>query len=111
MIRPLATATLQDTAIFSRRLGMRWKTFEPSEGILRADGNGHTVDSTTVRSVGVVLHFSIRDPLRYPRSFEELYIPTEPADMMGFGILPGDPNLSIPDHAIGTPAECLARMH
>ncbi|KAL9615765.1 MAG: hypothetical protein Q9204_008671, partial [Flavoplaca sp. TL-2023a] len=37
VIRPLAIATLQDIAIFSRRLGMRWKTFEPSEGILRAE--------------------------------------------------------------------------
>lgn len=51
VIRPLAVATLQDIAVFSRRLGMRWKTFEPSEGALRAEGNGHTLYSTTVRSV------------------------------------------------------------
>ncbi|KAL8997137.1 MAG: hypothetical protein Q9169_003520 [Polycauliona sp. 2 TL-2023] len=109
VIRPLAVATLQDIAIFSRRLGMRWKTFEPSEGILRAEGNHHTVDSTTVRSVGVVVQFSIRNTLSYPRSFEELYIPTEQADKMGFGILPGDDKLHIPDHVIRTPADCLAR--
>ncbi|KAL9024813.1 MAG: hypothetical protein Q9180_007799, partial [Flavoplaca navasiana] len=111
VIRPLAIATLQDIAIFSRRLGMRWKTFEPSEGILRAEGNGHTMDSTIVRSVGLVVQFSISDPLRYHKSFKELFIPTMPADKMGFGILPGDRNLSIPDHTIGTPAECLARTY
>lgn len=109
VIRPLAVATLQDIAVFSRRLGMRWKTFEPSEGALRAGGNGHTLHSTTVRSVGVVARFTMRDPLTYPNSLGELYIPTPPADKMGFGILPGDYSLFIPDHIIGTPADCLAR--
>ena len=113
VIRPLAVATLQDIAVFSRRIGMRWKAFEPSEGALRAEGNGHTLDSTTVRSVGVVVQFTMRDPLfdplLYPNGLEELYIPTAPADKMGFGIVPGDPRLFVPDHVVGTPADCLAR--
>ncbi|KAI4224083.1 MAG: hypothetical protein L6R36_004937 [Xanthoria steineri] len=66
------------------------------------------------RPVGwVVVQFTMRDPLfdplLYPNGLEELYLPTAPADKMGFGIVPGDPRLFVPDHVIGTPADCLAR--
>ncbi|KAL8812958.1 MAG: hypothetical protein Q9223_007164 [Gallowayella weberi] len=143
VIRPLAVMTLHDVALFSRRLGMSWKVFEASRGALHAEGNGHMIDSTTVRSVGTgavamsfllclilglshrcaaqprkpaecwshdpVVQFSIRDPLQSMDSMEHLYIPSEPADKMGFGILPGDPKLHLPDYVIGEPEDCVAR--
>ncbi|KAL8684802.1 MAG: hypothetical protein Q9224_006125 [Gallowayella concinna] len=67
------------------------------------------LDSTTVRSVGTVVQFSIRDPLASTDNMEHLYIPTEPADKMGFGILPGEPKLHLPDYVIGEPEDCVAR--
>ena len=109
VIRPLAVMTLQDIAVFSRRLGMIWKQFEPSQGSLHAEGNGHTVDSTFVRSVGTVAQFSIRDPLNIHNPKEHLYIPSKAADMMGFGILTGDKRMGMSDYVIGTIDDCLAR--
>ena len=57
---------------------------------MRAEGSGHTITSTTVRSTGTILQISVRDALRDlqdPRRRHELYIPSETADKMGFGIV------------------------
>lgn len=110
VIRPLAILTLHDLAVFARRLDMEWKIFAPSEGSLHADGNGHTVDSTTVRSVGTVAQFGIRDPLHALESKDRLYVPSLNSDKMGFGILPGEGRLYLSDTIIGTPADCVLRM-
>ena len=109
VVRPLAVMTLQDLAVFARRLGMEWKTFEPSKGTLIADGNDFTADSTSVRSVGIVAQISTPEPLKRYGAKNRLFIPTEPVDKMGFGIITGDRALHIGSYDIGTPAECLAR--
>ena len=110
VVRPLAVITLQDLAVFARRLGMNWKTFEPSAGSLHAEGNDFTVDSTTVRSVGIVAQINTPEPLIRYRSKQTLFIPTEPVDKMGFGIVTGDRALHIGAYNIGTPEDCLARV-
>ena len=53
LVRPLARTTVSDIAIIVRRLGMTWRTFQPEEGLMTAEGNGHLVYSTYVRSLGV----------------------------------------------------------
>ena len=60
VVRPLASVTICDIAVMARRLGMIWKQFEPLEGNLRAEGNGHTVTSTAVRSMGTVLQIGVK---------------------------------------------------
>ena len=111
VVRPLAMVTISDIAILARRLGMIWKQFEPLDGNLRAEGNGHTITSTAVRSMGTVLQIGIRDHL--PVSYQEKsgeYIPSRWADMMGFGIVPGEIYLFLPEYKLGTEEEVLSTL-
>ena len=113
VVRPLAVVSISNIAILARRLGMLWRQFDPLDGNLRAEGNGHTISSAAVRSMGTVLTIGIQDPL--PRvdgvnGRDELYIPKEAADKMGFGIVPGALRLGIPDYKLGTEEETLATL-
>ena len=113
VVRPLAVIPISDMAIIARRLGMIWKQFNPLDGHLRAEGAGHTITSTAVSSMGTVLEIGIREPLSSPFSLDEineLYIPSEAADKMGFGIVPGNPALGVPDYTLGTEEEVLATL-
>lgn len=113
VVRPLASVTIGDLAILARRLGMIWKQFEPLDGNLRAEGNGHTITSVAVRSMGTVLQIGVKDFLLSEDPAEELnelYIPSEAADKMGFGIVPGEASLGVPDYKLGTEAEVLATL-
>ena len=113
VVRPLASVAIGDIAIMARRLGMIWKQFEPLDGNLRAEGNGHTITSTAVRSMGTVLQIGVKDFLSSgdpAEELNELYIPSEAADKMGFGIVPGEVSLGVPDYKLGTEAEVLATL-
>ncbi|CAF9918783.1 MAG: hypothetical protein ALECFALPRED_000826 [Alectoria fallacina] len=111
--RPLASITVCDLAVMARRLGMMWKQFEPLDGNFRAEGNGHTITSTAVRSMGTVLQIGVKDflPSTDPtEELNELYIPSEAADKMGFGIVSGEASLGVPDYKLGTEEEVLATL-
>ena len=113
VVRPLAVVSISNIAVLARRLGMLWRQFEPLDGNLRAEGNGHTISSAAVRSMGTVLTIGIQDPLPKVDGVngrDELYIPMEAADKMGFGIVPGAPGLGIPDYKMGTEDEVLATL-
>ena len=113
VVRPLASVTVSDIAVMARRLGLIWKQFDHLEGNLRAEGNGHTIISTAVRSMGTVLQIGIKDflPTGDPaEEFNELYIPSEAADKMGFGLVPGEASLGVPDYKLGTEEEVLATL-
>ena len=113
VVRPLASVTICDIAVMARRLGMIWKQFEPLEGNLRAEGNGHTISSTAVRSMGTVLQIGVKEflPSGEPAAeFNELYIPSEASDKMGFGLVPGEASLGVPDYKLGTEEEVLATL-
>lgn len=113
VVRPLASVTVCDIAVMARRLGMTWKQFEPLDGNFRAEGNGHTITSTSVRSMGTVLQIGVKNFLPSADSAEELnelFIPSEAADKMGFGIVPGEPRLGVPDYKLGTEEDVLATL-
>lgn len=113
VVQPLALGTVCDLAVMARRLGMIWKQFEPLDGNFRAEGNGHTITSTGVRSMGTVLQIGVEDflPSADPtEKLNELYIPSEAADKMGFGIVPGEASLGVPDYKLGTEEEVLATL-
>ncbi|KAI4133377.1 MAG: hypothetical protein LQ341_006174 [Variospora aurantia] len=95
LVRPLAMTYIGDIAIIVLRLGMRWQTFRPEDGEMRAEGNEHIIYSTLDRSIGPILHYA-RGRSRIVRYTEKSgnvnrassVIPTKEADMMNFGILP-----------------------
>ena len=113
VVRPLASVAIADLAVMTRRLGMQWKQFEPLEGNLRAEGNGHTITSVAVRSMGTVLQIGVKDfvsGVDPAEELNELYIPSEAADKMGFGIVPGEASLGVPDYKLGTEDEVFATL-
>jgi hypothetical protein len=85
VVRPLATTSVATVAIIARRLGMRWKEFDPVHGIMRAEGNAQIITSTSVRSLGTVIQYV--DTRRMHWNTGERYIPVWEADSLGFGVL------------------------
>ncbi|PMD38671.1 hypothetical protein L207DRAFT_544765 [Hyaloscypha variabilis F] len=83
VVRPLAKISVGTIAVIARRLGMRWKEFDPIHGIMRAEGNGQTIIATTIRSLGTVIQYNSWDQ----RRSQERYIPVMEADRLGFGII------------------------
>lgn len=119
VIRPLAVVSVSDIAIIARRLGMNWRQFDLVDSNLRAEGNGYTITSTLVRSVGIVLEITIDQnlPNKYNSSahldvslLNELYIPSEIADKLTFGIVSGLPGFNIPDYKLGTLEEIITLL-
>ncbi|MCJ1264955.1 hypothetical protein MMC22_004830 [Lobaria immixta] len=117
IVRPFAVTNISDIAVMARRMGMTWTDFRPEDGILRAEGNGHVFSSTLVRSIGMILQYmhvgpTDNGPTRSRTSLQpNIYIPTREADMLGFGILPGFEDLSIPPFKIGTINDVYATMN
>lgn len=102
VVKPFARISVSDLGVLARRLGMEWDRFEPAEGILRAQGNGYSLNSVLVRSVGTMVEFNEilgygtqNAPLPWSAVIPEhverktLLIPCAAADKMAFGILPG----------------------
>ncbi|CZR51057.1 uncharacterized protein PAC_00932 [Phialocephala subalpina] len=127
VVRPLAKTTLSDIAVIARRMGMKWKEFQPSDGILRAEGHSQTINSTVVRSLGIVLQyaytgqnkrlhmaeFNLRKQLVtgsiIPEQ-EEIYIPSAMADRFGCGVLRTEPLLGLPDLTVSTQSEIVKAL-
>lgn len=119
VIRPLAVVGVSDIVIMARRLGMDWRQFDLINSNLRAEGNGYTITSTLVRSVGLVVEIAADQNLldKYDLSRDpdvslsnELYIPSETADKLTFGIVSGLPGFDIPDYKLGTLDEIIALL-
>lgn len=89
---------------------MRWTDFRPEENTMRAEGNGHVLNSTLVRSIGIILQYmEVGDSFSLPK--DELYIPTRQTDAMNFGILPRSHLIYRADLPIGTIEEILVVMN
>ena len=66
-----------------------------------------------MRSIGTVLQISVKDflPSGDPaEGFDELYLPSEVANKMGFGLVPGDASLGVADYKLGTYNGVLATL-
>jgi hypothetical protein len=94
VVRPMASSTVSDIAVMARRLGMVWKTFDPGSGSMRAEGNGHVITSTMVRSLGTVLQYSFTSRKNAGNC---IYIPVREADKLGFGLVEFDHRLFGPE--------------
>jgi hypothetical protein len=126
VIRPLARTTLADIPVIARRMGMKWKDFRPSDGILRAEGHSHTITSTVVRSLGIVLQYSYTGRGQRLRKAEEdlgrvvtgsliteqeeNYIPSAKADRLGCGVIRTESLLGLPDFTVSTQSEIVTAL-
>lgn len=104
LLRPLAVTNIGDIAVIVQRLGMKWQAFCPEDGEMRAEGNGHIIYSTLVRSIGPILHYAHENvrPMSVDKYIHELhdralggansaerqFIHTAEVDMMRFGMVP-----------------------
>ena len=73
-------------AITARRLGMRWKDFRPVDGVMRAEGNGHIMTATIVRSLGILLNYSPTKSFTTDIA-PETYVPSSESDDLGFEVV------------------------
>ena len=109
-VKPYSRISVHAVAVMARRVGMLWSTFDPINGIMRAEGNGYYITSTTLRSIGTLLHFSWHKASLGPNKEKEEedsepLIPNQFADSMGFGILPCIFYLGSPSLRVGTEAD------
>ena len=65
--KPLASITVHDIAVLVRRTGMAWKTFDPKNGNMSAEGGGHILTGTVVQGMGLVLEYRCLDDKRLAR--------------------------------------------
>ena len=105
-MRPLASSPLGDMLVWCHRLGMQWLDLRPTEGIVRAEGNGYTLNSSLVRALGplaLFLHYKHKHDLAH------LWAPTYAADTLAFGIIPTHHDLDVPELEV-TPREKLFEL-
>lgn len=96
VVRPLARSKLGTILILACRLDMEWHELNIEDRRFRAEGaglsSGCTLSSRTIPGLGLVLEFNVSQigtPI--------LISPCKYADMMFHGIIPGCPNLNIPE--------------
>lgn len=107
-IRPMASSRLGTMIILALRLGMRWENINLSDGVLRANGHGHSLLSTMVRGIGIVFQYNFYFEASKKgnvsswispegaRGLQSL-IPRRSIDKLSCGIVPGPGNFHIPD--------------
>ncbi|KAF2732231.1 hypothetical protein EJ04DRAFT_578488 [Polyplosphaeria fusca] len=93
IVRPFAKTTLGHLITIASRLGMHWIDFEPTRGALTAQGNGHSISSTTVRGLGMLIDY--RRSVRHRIMDRAWYIapkvspnPTREFQMFACGLIP-----------------------
>ncbi len=111
VLKPYAVSTFRDVAFMVQLLGMRWTSFRPEEGMLRADGDGTIVTSIEVRSLGTVITFQKMDRRIEDRRelHGEIFSPLEGAAILGFGIINTDFPVNDQYH-IYTKDDCLSTI-
>ena len=115
VVRPLATTTLGDILVIAHRLGLDWTTVRPNEGLLHAHGHGQSLTSIEIRSFGLALRYTNKDPQRESaediflptgekfgdsRSLSRLFVPTTEVDKMAFGFIPENTELGTGEHCL-----------
>lgn len=102
IVRPFATSNIGAIIPLAHRLGMRWKEVRPDDGVMRAEGSGQSITSTSVRGFGLLLQYAFdrgasNQLERTSAVLRILTIPSREADMLGYQIIPGTQELYVPD--------------
>ena len=92
VVRPMASTHLGPLIVLALRLGMRWNRADWKDNKVRAEGNGYSISPIEVRGLGTVVSFKDDFVGKAARDIPA-YIPSEPANKMMCGILPGEPRL------------------
>jgi hypothetical protein len=100
---PVVVTNLSSIAIIARRLGMLWKKFDIQRSIFHAEGNGMVMTTAVARSSVTVIQFDSggRKTASFP--LDQIYIPGEDDDRLGFGIITTwykDPMTKEPDRFV-----------
>lgn len=87
--KPLASSDIGTIIVLAVRMGMQWRTLNPDEGRMSADGNGYVLSSVDARGLGIVLKLrSIGKHERIPAFTQSAAV-----DKTICGVLPGCPRL------------------
>jgi len=107
IVRPVASSTIGDVIAITQRLGMGWRDIRPDDGVMRAEGNGQSIVSTIVRGFGILMQYSSDSAVFHKNvdSWKNVSIPSEEADKLGFGIIPGFKELGLSDFVFGDSSE------
>lgn len=85
---------------------MRWKDFDPLNGNLRAEGNGHMITSRVERSIGLCLQYISTGPPTLPQNLKQIlrshYVPVDGITDLAFGVVPGNRNRHSWKRPVGT---------
>lgn len=84
----VVVTNLSSIVIIARRLGMVWKTFDIHRSTFHAEGNGMVMTTAVARSSVTTIQFD-SGGRQFSDSFplDQIYIPSEDADQLGFGII------------------------
>lgn len=107
IVRPVASSTVGDIVALIHRLGMSFKELAPGQGTMRAEGNGQSIVSTSVRGFGILLQYTHDQAItqRSTEAWRGLTIPSAEADKFGFRIIPGYERFEIPEYCFGDSSE------
>lgn len=96
-----------DIIALAHRLGMSWKELVPGQGTMRAEGNGQSIVSTSVRGFGILLQYTHDQAVTKKdiESWRGLTVSSAEADKSGFRIIPGYERFDIPDFDFGDASE------
>ncbi|CAG8982917.1 hypothetical protein HYALB_00002935 [Hymenoscyphus albidus] len=90
-------------------MGMKWKDFRPSDGILRAEGHSHIITSTMrLKRADANLRRAVAGSLFVEQ--EEIYIPSARADRLGCGVIRTEPLFGLPGFAVSTQREIVTAL-
>ena len=91
VLKPYAITTIRDIAITAQLLGLQWTTFNPEEGLLRAEGAGCIITSFQIRPLGTMITFlKTDDRIEWRRKLHGVILsPLEGSIALGFGIIHG----------------------
>lgn len=90
IIQPITTSTKGDIIALAHRLGTGLNKLCLGDGVMRAEDNGYSIVSTTVRGFGVLFQFAY-DPageLSNSEALSHVTIPSSHADKLSYGITP-----------------------
>ena len=105
---PFRATNLGELAAGALRHGMTWTIFRPEEGVFLAEGNGHTLRLQLPPSY--TFEYSPQ-PVIDSAVSNSLYVQSPLVDKLFFGILPGDPELKLPDYHVGTSSDVYHTMY
>lgn len=105
VIKPFATTVLHDLLVLGHRIGLNWTEVRPLEGKLVAQGvHGDYMVSMQVPGLGLMVTFQHDSERKFDPS--TLRVPNVYADMLAFGIIPGDTRLGFDNVLVANQKDC-----